>query len=94
MCDSPKVESLRGDEMSQGPVVIMAQSLPGFEVGPCSSDISTGGEAMLSVLSAGRGRSARGRGGRKRASSPTSKQRRSEPLPRSPVCPQALTLDR
>lgn len=41
--------------------------------GPCPSDISTGGEAMLSVLSAGRGRSARGHGGRQRGSSHTLK---------------------
>lgn len=55
------------------PMVIMAQSLHGFEEGPVLQTISTGGEAMLSVLSAGSGRSARGHGGRQRGSSQTSK---------------------
>lgn len=53
-------------------MVITAQSLHGFEEGPV---LHTGGEAMLSVLSAGSGRSARGHRGRQRGYSKTSKQR-------------------
>lgn len=57
--------------MSQVPMVITVQSLHGLEVGPVlQTSLSTGGEAMLSVLPAGRGRSARGHGGRQRGSSP------------------------
>lgn len=80
MPESPKVSALRGDEISQVPMVIMAQSLHGFEEGPVLQTISTGGEAMLSVLSAGSRRSARGRGGRQRGSSQTSKQGRVDGL--------------
>lgn len=71
MVDFPKVWSFGGDEISQVLTVIMAQSLHGFEEVPVLQTISTGGEAMLSVLSAGSGRSARGHG--ERGSSQTSK---------------------
>lgn len=76
--DSLKVYSFGGDEISQVPMVITAQSVPGFEEGPVLQTISIGGEAMLSVLSAVR--SARGHGSKQRGFSQISQYGRLEGL--------------